>query len=250
MIVGQSSLRSLCVALALSALAGAALAEPIRLIDGSRVHLSDLADNLSDEFAQVDLGPAPPPGGSRLFARDDLRRELRAQGLDAARIKLPDVVRVQSASRRFAPADLDALVRARLTSALPPGVALRELKIAKGIVASPRITVGETRIPKLVRRPGPATLTATVELLRDGEVCSRLPVTLLVDVSERAAMPLVDKGARIDLVISRGSARISAAGIALEAAEAGEIASFKVSTTQKVLRARVESSTRAVVVTP
>ena len=101
-----------------------------------------------------------------------------------------------------------------------------------------------------MRRPGPATLTAIVELLHDGEVVSRLPITLLVEVSERAATPLVDKGARIDLVITRGSARISAAGVALEAAEIGEVASFKVSTTQKVLRARVESATRALVVTP
>jgi flagella basal body P-ring formation protein FlgA len=250
MSVSQSTLRNWCVGLALSALASTALAEPIRLIDSSRVRLADLADNVNAELAEVDLGPAPPPGGSRLFAREDLRRELRAQGLDIARIRLPDVVRVQSASRRFSPADIDALVRARLTSALPAGVALKELKIAKGIVASPRITVGETRVPKLARRPGPATLTASVELLRDGEVSARLPVTLIVEVSERAATPPVDKGARIDLVIARGSARISAGGIALEAAEIGEVASFKVSTTQKVLRARVESPTRAIVVTP
>jgi hypothetical protein len=220
------------------------------VIDGSRIHLSDLTDTQSDELAQVDLGPAPPPGGSRMFAREDLRRELRAQGVDTTRLKLPDLVRVQSASRRFSPAEIDALVRARVTSALPSGVSLTELNIAKGIVASPRIVVGEVKVPKLVRRSGPATLTAIVELMHDGEVSSRLPVTLLVSVSERAATPLVYKGARVDLVIARGSARISASGIALEAAEAGEIASFKVSTTQKVLRARVESSTRALVVTP
>ena len=250
MILSHPTLRSLYLALAFIALPGTALAEPVRVIDGSRIHLSDLTDVQGDELAQVDLGPAPPPGGSRVFAREDLRRELRAQGVDTARLKLPEMVRVQSASRRFSPAEIDALVRARVSSALPSGVSLTELKISKGIVASPRIVVGEVRVPKLVRRSGPATLTAIVELVHDGEVSSRLPVTLLVSVSERAAAPLVDKGARVDLVIARGSARISASGIALEAAEAGEIVSFKVSTTQKVLRARVESSTRALVVTP
>lgn len=244
------SLKKLYLALAFSALSGQVWAEPVRVIDGSRIHLSDLMEVQGEELGAVDLGPAPPPGGSRLFARADLRRELRAQGLDTARLKLPEVIRVQSASRRFSPADIDALLRARLSAALPSGVSLKELKIARGIVASPRISVGELRIPKVARRAGPATLTAVVELLLDGEVASRLPVTLLVDVSERAATPLVDKGARIDLVIARGTARISAAGVALEAAEAGEVASFKVSTTQKVLRARVESATRALVVTP
>jgi hypothetical protein len=250
MSLSHPTLRNLYLAAAFLALSGTAHAESVRVVDGSRVHLSDLIDVQSDELAQVDLGPAPPPGGSRLFVREDLRRELRAQGVDTARLKLPEAVRVQSATRRFSPADIDALVRGRVTSALPSGVSLRELKVVKGIVASPRISVGEVKVPKLVRRSGPATLTAIVELMHDGEVSSRLPVTLLVDVSERAAMPLVDKGARVDLVIARGTARISASGIALEAAEAGEIASFKVSTTQKVLRARVESSTRALVVTP
>ena len=243
----RAILLNLC---AMLTLASAALAEPVRLIDSSRVRLADLTDGVNAELGEVDLGPAPPPGASRLFAREDLRRELRAQGLDATRLQLPEVVRVLSASRRFSPSEIAALVRAPLIRGLPAFVSLKELRITRGIVASPRITVGEMHVPKVARRPGAATLTASVELLRDGEVSSRLPVTLIVEVSERAATPPVDRGARIDLVILRGSARISAAGIALEAAEIGDVASFKVSSTHRVLRARVESATRALVVTP
>lgn len=248
--VTRRSLRSLCFALTLSALAPLAGAETVRVIDASRVHLSDLTDSAGDDLGRIDLGAAPPPGSSRLFAREDLRRELRSQGVDPSRLKLPAVVRVQSASRRYSPADLDALVRARLTASLPTGVSLKQLKIGRSLVGSPRLAVGEVRLPKLVRRAGPATLTAMVELVHDGAVSSRLPVTLHVELSERAAAPLIDKGARVDLVIARGAARISASAIALEAAELGEIASFKVSTTHKVLRARVETSTVALVVTP
>lgn len=235
---------------ALLALAYPCRAEPLRTIDAHRVRVADVVAGAAPEIAELDLGPAPPPGSSRLFARDDLARELRSQGVDPGNVKLPTLIRVQSAARRFSPSEIAELVRPHLLNALPPGVSLKELKITRGIVASPRIEAGEVRIPKLARRAGAATVTAMADLLHDGEVVSRLPLTLALEVSPAAALPLVDKGARVDLLIARGAARISASAIALEAAERGDIASFKVSTTQKVLRARVESSTLAVVVTP
>jgi hypothetical protein len=237
----------LFAALALSA---PSYAEPLRTIEGGRIRLADLVEGASPEFAEVDLGPAPPPGASRLFARDDLARELRSQGLDPKNVKLPAVIRVQSAARRFSPTELAELVRPQLLASLSSGVTLRELKVARALLLSPHVTVGEVRVPKLARRPGPATITAMVDLLHDGEIVTRLPLTLTLEVSQQAALPLIEKGARVDLTIARGAARISASAVALEAAERGEIASFKVSTTLKVLRARVETSTRAVVVTP
>lgn len=235
---------------ALLALAAPCHAEPLRTIDGHRVHVGDIIEGAAPELAEVDLGPAPPPGSSRLFARDDLVRELRSQGIDPAHVKLPTLVRVQSAARRFAPSELSELIRPQLLRALPSGVALKELKLTRGIVASPRIVVGEVRVPKLARRSGSATLSAMVELLHDGDVVSRIPVTVTLLVSPAAAQPLLEKGARVELLIVRGAARIGASAVALESAERGEIASFKVSTTQKVLRARVESSNLALVVTP
>ena len=79
---------------------------------------------------------------------------------------------------------------------------------------------------------------------------ARVPVTLVLELSHEAAAPTLAKGARVDLVIARGATRISASGVALDDAELGEVKSFRVSSTGKVLRARLDSPTLAVVVTP
>ena len=73
---------------------------------------------------------------------------------------------------------------------------------------------------------------------------------LMLVLDEQAAAPLMAKGARVDLVIARGPTRISASGVALDQAEQGETISFRVSSTGKVLRARVDSVTLALVVLP
>ena len=241
---------ALISSLALGAFALAAQAEPVRMIDTARIRIADVADSVSPEAAELDLGPAPPPGSSRLFAREDLLRQLQSQGLDPKAVKLPTSVRVQSLSRRFAPSELTALVRDRVVAALPPAVKLEQLSVARGIVASPKLTVGEVRMPKISRRAGSATLTAMADLMHEDQIVTRLPITVKLDVSEEATRPLIDRGARVELVITRGSAKISASAVALDSAELGEVASFKVSTTQKVLRARVLSATQALVVTP
>jgi flagella basal body P-ring formation protein FlgA len=240
----------LCSALAVGAFALAAAAEPLLTVDTARVQLKDVAEVSNGELGDVDLGPAPPPGGSRLFVREDLLRDLQSQGIDPRSVKVPARVRVASAARRFAPNELAEMVRQPLVAALPPAVKLEQLTVARGVLASPRISVGEVRVPKLPRRAGSTTVTAMVDLMHDDQVATRLPLTLKLEVSEQAAAALVTRGARVELVIARGAAKISASAVALEDAELGQIASFKVSSTQKVLRARVQSRGEAMVVTP
>lgn len=242
-------LTALALGLGLSLVNGAA-ADPTRIIEGARIRLGDLAATVNSELADVDLGPAPPAGGSRLFARDELLNTLRSQGLDLTQVRLPQSIRVTSAGRRFTPKDLRALVEPRVRAALPAGVSLNDLRVSRALLASPRLAVGHVRVPKLVRREGTLTVTASVDLTHEGSVVARLPVTLELLLSQEAAQPLVRKGSRVDLMIQRGQARISASGVALDDAELGETRSFRVSSTSKVLRARIESATLAVVVTP
>lgn len=227
-----------------------ARAEVDRVVEGVRIRLSDITQVQDPELAQIDLGPAPPAGSSRLFARSEIFKTLATFGVDAERVSIPRSVRVSSASRRFTPKDLEALVEPGIRRALPLGVTLKNLRVARPLLASPQVRVGEVRIPRLARRPGNATLTASVDLLHEDLVAARLPVTLTVELSQAAGAPLVRKGSRIDLVIARGAARISASAVALEDGDLGEIRSFRVSSTSKILRARLESSTLARVVTP
>lgn len=229
---------------------GVAHAEPKRVIESARVRLGDVAQTKDPELSAIDLGPAPPPGNSRLFAKRDVLRVLAAFGAETRNVSMPSSVRIVSAGRRFTPKELEQLVDTQVRDSLPAGVSLKTLRVSRPLLASPQIEVGDVRVPRLVRRAGESTVTASVDLLHEGEVALRLPVTLIVELSEQAAAPLVRKGARVDLVIARGPARISATAVALEDADAGDVRSFRVSSTSKVLRARVESATLATVVTP
>ncbi|HTU59433.1 MAG TPA: flagella basal body P-ring formation protein FlgA [Polyangiales bacterium] len=238
---------ALCATLLVST---AAIAEDLKLIDGARIRLADIAEVESDELAEVDLGPAPPPGSSRLLSRDEVIRELRAQGFEPRGLKFPPSVRVGSAARRYTPTELSSMIQPGVEAALPYGVKLKQLRNLRPLNTSPRLKLGRVNLPKLPRRSGPLSLTVTVELMRGQDVMQRVPVTLELEISEQAAQPVIRRGARLDLVIQRGSARISAGGTALDDGEIGEVVSFKVSTTQRVLRARIESASAASVVTP
>ncbi|HET9931235.1 MAG TPA: flagella basal body P-ring formation protein FlgA [Polyangiaceae bacterium] len=241
-------LAALSLSAALLGLSPAALAEPTRTLESARIQLGQIAETTDAELAAVDLGASPPPGSSRLISREDVMRELRAQGLEQRKLSFPPVLRVVSASRRYSPSELSALLLPEVNAALPPGVTLKELKAPRALVTAPHVTVGRIKLPKLARRAGPVDLTLVADLMHDGAVLTRVAFGLAVDVSEQAAAPLVDKGARVDLVILTGSARISASAVALEPADVGDVVSFKVSTTQRVLRARLESRTQAQVV--
>jgi flagella basal body P-ring formation protein FlgA len=58
----------------------------------------------------------------------------------------------------------------------------------------------------------------------------------------------VSKGARVQLLIESGPARITATAIALTDGEIGDTLQFRVATTQKLLFGRVEEPTLARVV--
>lgn len=226
-----------------------AVAEPVRVVDNPRVYLRDLNPRLS-ALGDVDLGAAPPPGSSRLFARESVLAELRTQGLEPKGLELPAVVRIQRAARHFQPSELKAMLEPRLLAALGANTKLLSFEVQKGLLTVPNPEVGPLRLPQFSRREGPIRLVLVADLLHDGNVVARLPVPIVLELSGSALAPSVAKGARVDLVIERGNARISASATALEAAELGQVIAFKVSTSSRVLRGRVTSPTSALVVSP
>ena len=218
------------------------------LIEGARLRLGDLVPKTSQELAQTDLGPAPPPGGERAFSKDELRRMIEDAGVDPASVKLPDSARVVRSARRLTAIEVSALARQKLEPNLPPGARLISVKSRRGAVTGTGARLTAVKLPKLPRRVGQVTVTATAELSDDGEIVGRLPLTVVLDLDEGATAPLVARGARIELVIEVGRTRVGASAVALADANAGETVSFKVESTKKVLRGRVESERRARVV--
>jgi len=226
-----------------------ASAEVERTIDGTRIHLKDVSDGYDEgELASLDLGPAPPPGNSRLLSRAEVEGQLRAAGDDARSLRMPAALRVKSAAKRWSPEELREALTPRLMAALPLGLTFKAAKLNRALVTSPSVVIGAAHFPKFPKREGELTLTATVDLQQDGVTVVRVPVTVVVVVTEAATHAAVSKGARINLVIEHGPARVTALATALSDTELGALGSFRVSSTQRVLRARLLSPDSALVV--
>jgi hypothetical protein len=241
---------ALLLIVALCQLPSVARAEPVMQVESARVSFGDIVPSAPRELAGVDLGPAPPPGGSRLIDRAEIERELRRAGADSKGVQVPALVRVVSAAKRFTAADLAKLVEPALRAALPRGVSLKSVSAMRGAMVSPKVEPGAVFLPKLPKRQGNVKVSGSVELVLDGAVVGRVPVSLWFSLEPVAAAPVVKRGARVDLVIERGPARVTAAAVALADADVGEVIQFRVGATQKMLRARVESRSMARVVAP
>jgi hypothetical protein len=235
--------------LVVTAFSLSASAETELTIEGARIHLSEVSDGYDEgDLATLDLGPAPPPGNSRLLSRGEVEDQLRAAGDDAKSLRMPAFLRVKSAAKRWSPAQLNEAILPKLLAALPFGVKLKSAKLTRSIVTSPGVTIGNARFPKIPKHEGEMTLTATVDIMQDDMTVLRIPVNVLVQVTDAATKPAVTKGARVNLVIERGPARVTALAMALSDTELGESGLFRVSSTQRVLRARLLTTDTAQVI--
>jgi hypothetical protein len=226
-----------------------ASAELSQTIDTARIHLSDVSDGYDDgDLASLDLGPAPPPGNSRLLSRGEVEDQLRAAGDDGKSLRMPASLRVKSAAKRWSVEELRDALTPKLVSALPMGVNFKSAKLNRALVTSPSVRVGQAHLPRIPKHVGELTLTATVDLMQDDVTVVRVPITLVVQVTEAATQPAVAKGARINLVIEHGAARVTALATAMSDTELGATGLFRVATTQRVLRARLLSPDSAQVV--
>jgi hypothetical protein len=224
-------------------------AETSRTIDSAEIQLGDVISNASDETKSVGLGKAPPPGASRLMSKSEIVSILEAQKVSTEGLKIPDSVRIVRSSRRFTQKELEKLVSPAIGAAIPRGVRIEKLEIRRGLTLPPSASAAAVKMPKLPKKAGKSRITVTVEVTHDDSIVARIPVSLNLDISEEASKAAVERGARVDLVIERGPARITAAAIAMTDGDIGEVIQFKVESTRKMVSGRVESTRFAKVVT-
>jgi hypothetical protein len=238
-------LRCLVFGLALASAAGAA--EPVVKVTSRRLVLEQLLPSCPLELCSLDLGPAPPAGSATSIARDAVLRAVARVMANPPELALPESVRVVSEAKAVTPAELNEMVRPAVLRVLPVGVSLLRVESKTQLVIPATATFGAVELGKLPKRAGVVQTSALLEVVHEGSAVRRVPVLLQLSVSPGAARPDVLKGSDLLLVIERGSATISARGVALADAGIGEVTAFKIHTTGKVLRARVISSERALV---
>ncbi len=208
-------------------------------IDHARILVKDVIAKAPEGVADVDLGPSPPPGGSRLVMRDEIVTHLRERGVDVAHLVIPPSVRVVGAARRISPSELAVLVAPAIEEKLGAGVTLTKAQPTYEVVVPPRTVVRGGDLPHPPRQKGTFRTTATVELVSDGDVVARVPVPVVLEVSEDAARPDAPRGTKIGLIIERRSIRITTQGSVMSDANVGETVGAMVVSTGRVVKVRL-----------
>jgi hypothetical protein len=225
-----------------------ASAEPSRVIDGARVLLSNIVRSAPSEIAETDLGPAPPPGGSRLVSRGDVEQALARSGTSRSGLAIPKLTRVESRSERLSPDDLVARAMPSVLAVLPPGVELVKLSTSRSLVLSPKAEIRGVRLPKLPKREGALKTTLTVEIVTPGASPIMVPLTANLELGPEAATYAVPRGAELTAYIERGPTRIGAIAVALGDADIDQVVMLQIVKTRKVIKGRIESKSSARVV--
>jgi len=224
-----------------------ASSEETRTIDHARMRLGDLVPTVPVSMADIDLGPSPPPGGSRLVGRDEMIVAIRRAGAFANTTRLPASIRAVAASRRIPSSELTALAAAEIAKHLRPGVELKKVEDAPDVVVVPGATVQSASVSFIPYQRGESRATATLELASDDVTVASIPLTIVVEVLESGAHPDVKRGSLINLVIESPSMRVSAPGTAAADANVGDSLIFHVAATGRTVRARVASRDEAIV---
>jgi hypothetical protein len=223
---GSTRLFSAFVASAAALLAAPAPAhaDGALVVSGARVELGELCPTAPEAVRGLDVGPAPPPGGSALLDRERVLSQLRAAGVEAKTLALPKLLRVVGASKRWTPPEVTAMVRGAVEAAMPRGVTLAHLETRIPLVAAPDAVVGHAEVPKPPKHAGVFRTSIVVPIIADGAV--------------------------VTLVIDRRGARIGAAGIALADGDVGDVGEFRVDKTGRIVKARLDATDLASVVSP
>jgi hypothetical protein len=215
----------------------------------TRLHFGDVVPHAPPEAADLDLGPAPCFGCSRLITRDELRHLLDDAKI-TAKVTLPDGVRVTRKGRTLGAPELEKMLREAMTgAAMFRGVTIASVRAPRAtlVPAGWDTVLGE--VPRPPHRAGPVQSTVSLTLLRGQETLIRLFVPVELALGPEAMKPDLAKGAPVTLTLRRGMVEVSVAGRAdADADVGGPIFPVVVRPSGRVLRARLLDKDHAEVV--
>lgn len=222
-------------------------AEVQRAVTTSRVRLGELVPDAPTAVQDLDLGPAPPAGSSRLFAAAELVSAAQRAG---ATLTVPDSVRAVRATRRWTQIELRELVQERLQRTLPSHAHLLKVDVPRTLLTSTTAELSQVTLGQLPNRQGTVHTSAVVELAGEGRVEHRLVVGVSLELGAPPKPIELPQGAPLTLMVRLGSTQVSAQAVTLQPAAVGSIALVRVVKTRKTLRSKILTESTAEVVNP
>ena len=199
-------------------------------VPGPKIRAKDI---LGAPAPDVELGPTPPIGSSRIVDRAEIERAFEDANVAPPK-KIPAAVRVSRKTRRLAAAPL------------PRGATLSNVRAVGADVPADfqRVSVD---LPLLPRRAGPTTVQAVVTFLGENDAPLQKTITPIeLVLPPEAALPDIPRGAPMTLVIRRGLVEVSISGVAATDGDIGAILPVTIRPSGRVLRARAVDRTHAV----
>ena len=239
-----ASLLVLSAALAGSpAVAGATPQVPVTT---TRIHLKDVFPEVEAAAAEIDLGPSPPAGGSRLITRADMVAALDAKQIPAP-ASLPDAVRVVRSARHVGAAELSASVRSALDDKpLGHGVTLAAVRADRTVDVADGWTRVDVDVPRAPKKAGTFTTAAIASFFVGNDVIARIPVRVDLSVSAEGATYDTIRGAAVMLVVRRSTVEVRAPGFAASDGDVGDVIPVQLRPSGRTIRARLSSKDEAV----
>lgn len=214
-------------------------------LTASRVRLGDVVKAAPAEVGGLDLGPTPPPGGSRVITRDELRRALK--GTAAEGLALPEAVRVARKTKRMSGPELEALAREELARGpMPKGATLAGMRPPAAAEVPEGCERAGVELPTMPKRAGAYAGPVVVTFYCDGAPTTRVSVPSNFLLSSEAATPDVPRGAPLTLVLERGLIEVATTAVAGGEGDVGAVIPVTVRPSGRVLRAKLVAKDRAV----
>jgi hypothetical protein len=236
-------------ALANAAKAPPTVADTMRVeVRGPRVHTTDIFPALGPgAVVDLDLGPTPPIGATRVIDKDDIEKAF-AEAKATAPKKIPAHVRISRKTRKLSANEVNRAVKTAISAQqLPRGAELIKVRGAATEVADDYDHVN-VDFPPVSRRAGPTTIQATVTFVSaEGNTpIYRTTIPLDVSLPPEAAFADITKGSPIALVVRRGLVEVSMPGVAAMDADVGGVVMVTLRPSGRVMRARAVDKGHAV----
>lgn len=237
------TMRRLHVFVAALLTAKGALATPPRapadiLVTGPRIHLSDLLPAASPDLGGIDLGPVPPPSGSRTLARADVVEAIRQSG-QAEPKAMPESFRVVRKMKTLSAPEARTLVEEALAAALPKGAGLGNVSLKGPLEVPDGWNRVRADIPKPPRKSGPFSTRAVLSFQRDDDTLFQTNLPVELRLSAEAAMPDLARNAPVTLVIRRGLVEVTVQGNVTIDADVGDLVPVLLRPSGRILRGRL-----------
>lgn len=220
-------------------------------VKGPRVRAKDVFPSLGPDAADIDLGPTPPIGTTRVIDKSDIEKAFSAASAAPPK-KIPAQVRVSRKTRKLSANDVDNAVKSALSAQkLPRGATLIKVRAAATEVADDYDHVN-VDFPSLPRKAGPVTVSATVTFVsaENATPIYRTIVPLDLALPPEAAFADIARGSPIALVIRRGLVEVSMPGVAAMDGDVGGVVMVTLKPSGRVVRARAVDKDHAVAEEP